>query len=207
MEMIGGTELEGLWFYWVGWIVWVITTFFMKKGKMRNWLAFLVLMLLNTAHLNLNIMSQEVTIGFLLLICLSYIASARLKVKTLVYIVICTIILCLAYVSFHLFSLYDPVWVVFNPKLMVGILLTYLVIILTRDLGNRFLLFTIGACHGEVVYQIILSTYQFPYTIGSLSFFDIVAVGIVLISLWSGLEIISSYFNHLQQKQAGERLG
>ncbi|MFD1738569.1 hypothetical protein ACFSCX_18765 [Bacillus salitolerans] len=199
--------MEGIWFYWIGWIGWVITTFIVGKGKVRTQVAILILVLLSFAHMKISILSHEISIGFLILLFVSYMMSAKLNNITLLYISICTIILGLAYVTFYLFSLFDPVWIVFNPTFMVSFILTYLVLLLTKQSLKRYIIFIIGICHGEVLYRVILSKIQFTQTIGTLLFFDIVAIGIFMISLWNGLELLSTYFNQLQQKQARERLG
>ncbi len=205
--MIGGMFLEGIWFYWFAWLGWIIITFFLKKGYYRTGLASIVLLLLITAHHSFSFLNINISTGFLLLLLITYVQAARIKNIKLLYILICTFILSFAFVSFHLFRLFDPVWVIFHPAFMVAIILTYLVLLLAKNMKERFITFLFGVCHGEVLYSVIMDYFSFPYRMGSLSFFDVVALGIMLISIWHGIERLSVTINQGISKTSKRKAG
>ncbi len=188
-------RLDGIWFYWFAWMGWIIITFHLQKGKLRSRLAIAVLVLISSAHINFLVYKMYVSVGFVFLLFLLYFEAARLKNMKLLYILICTFILTFAYVSFQLFRIFDPVWIIFHPVLMVTFILTYLVLILVKGMKERLLTFLFGICHGEILNSVIMQYFKFPYNLGDLLFFDVVAIGLVLISLWFGIERFSSSIN------------
>jgi hypothetical protein len=207
MEMIGGVAMEGIWFYWFAWMGWVIITFFFKKGKTRTKLSYLTLMLIITANLNVLYANNNISLGFLLMMIFGYISASRLPNRRLLYIFICTVILSLSFVSFHLFSIFDPVWVIFHPSFMLGFILTYLVLILVKNINERMVIFFLGICHGELLYGYIMKHFSFPYIFGSLSFFDLTAIGLLFISIWWGVEALSDYLNQSTTKTNKRKAG
>jgi hypothetical protein len=207
MEMIGGMVLEGIWFYWLAWLGWVVVTFFVKKGRLRTGLAYSLLLFIITAHQVVSIYQSTVSIGFLFMLMSVYLYAARLPNLKLLYAFICTIILTFSFVSFHLFRMFDPVWVIFHPSFMVALILTYLVLILNKNMAERILIFLFGLCHGEVLYSVIMERYSFPYIIGNLAFFDVAALGLLFISLWNGFELVSASFNQSTRKTNKRKAG
>jgi hypothetical protein len=207
MEMIGGMVMEGIWFYWLAWLGWVVVTFLAKKGKLRTWLSYSLLLFIITAHQVVLIYQSPVSIGFLFMMLCVYSYASRLPNHKLLYTFICTVILTFSFVSFHLFRMFDPVWVIFHPSFMVALILTYLVLTLIKNMRERILIFLFGLCHGEVLYSIIMERYSFPYIIGNLAFFDVVALGLLFISLWNGFELVSSSFNQSTRKTNKRKAG
>lgn len=63
----------------------------------------------------------------------------------------------------------------------------------------------LGAIQGEFLYALILSKYSFPYVIGSLTFLDVLSLSTILIVLWSGMELLASFyerhFNQLEREK------
>ncbi|MBM6619880.1 YphA family membrane protein [Bacillus suaedaesalsae] len=199
--------MEGIWFYWFTWIGWIIVTFFHKKNSTRTYLTILFLFLIITADISWVFINFEITLGYITLFISAFIYSSKIPNKKLPYLLICTLILTMAYVCFYLFSLFDPVWVLFNPKFMLGALLTYIVLLLMKEKELRFLTFAFGVCYGELVHFCIMKYYSFPYILGSLSFFDVAALGLLFISSWNGLEIVTSHFNHSMNKTNKRKAG
>jgi hypothetical protein len=90
---------------------------------------------------------------------------------------------------------------------MLAIILTYLVLILEKSTKERFIIFLLGVSHGELLYGYLMEYFLFPLKIGSLSFFDITAIGLLFISIWCGLETVSSYLNHSTSKSSKRKAG
>ncbi|MFZ3588634.1 YphA family membrane protein [Bacillus sp. DJP31] len=199
--------MEGISFYWFAWMGWIIITFFMKKGKLRTRLASLVLILLITAHHHSSFSKIEVSYGFIVLLLITYIQVAYMKNSKLLYILICTFILTFAYVSFQLFRLFDPIWVIFQPSFMVAFILIYLVLLLAKSRKERIIMFLFGVSHGEILYGVIMDYFRFPYSMGNLSFFDVVVFGIILLFMWDGIERLSAMFNQGISKTSKRKAG
>ncbi|KAA0550278.1 hypothetical protein FZW96_02770 [Bacillus sp. BGMRC 2118] len=200
--------MEGIWFYWFSWMGWIIVTFLLKKNRTRTIIAFILLFLIITANISGVVFHYfEVSLGYLILFISTFIFSSKLPNKKLPYLIICTMIISMAYVCFYLFSLFDPVWILFNPTFMLGTLLTYIVLLLQKEKGMRMLTFSFGVCYGEFVHFCVMKYHSFPYTLGGLSFFDVTAIGIVLISCWNTFETVSSHFNQSLNKVNKRKAG
>lgn len=112
----------------------------------------------------------------------------------------------LAYASFLLFELYDPIWVLFNRNWMVACALVYLCILLNSDKAQRFYTIVIGMIQGEFLYSIIVNKYSFPYPIGATAFLDALAVTLLVLYIWSLCETVTVYVGqqmnqHVRGKQ------
>ncbi|MEM5592481.1 hypothetical protein AAHH67_13550 [Niallia circulans] len=91
----------------------------------------------------------------------------------------------LAYVTYELMAIIDPVWV-FIPGvwLKTSILFTFL-ILLHKNIFCQILVLLIGSINGEMVLSFLIRNYQMDYSIGSMAFFDFLTLGLLgLISLY-----------------------
>jgi hydrogenase maturation factor len=91
-------------------------------------------------------------------------------------------------VTFHLFEIFDPIWIIFKKEWMMGITLWYLAILLQKTLKGRLLIVFAGAMQGEILYAFILNKFQFPYLIGTFAYFDVCSLTAVMLTGWSLLE-------------------
>lgn len=199
--------MEGIWFYWISWISWVVVTFFLKKDRVRLQLATIILILIIAAHYIVSFNQINVSAGFIIMFIMVYMFVSVIPNQRLIYFFICTIILSFAFVSFYLFKLFDPVWVVFEPTIMLAFILIYLVFLLEKGMKNRILLFIFGSTHGELLYAAVMNHFSFPHVMGSLSFFDALAVGLLFITLLKAFERLSAYFQQHTQKTNKRREG
>src|SRR5690625_414920 len=87
----------GLMFYWFSWLFWGITTFFMKKGRLRTLISALILMMLICS--NVEFLFGELVIFFpiLFLLVTSLLLYATLS-KPLHYF-FCSFILMIGYTA------------------------------------------------------------------------------------------------------------
>lgn len=197
--------MDGALFYWVAWISWVISTFFMKKTKLRlNVSACMLILLILTAH-SFTIENLTINIGLLFLLLVGYVIILPKSVFKLLYFYLTTLIITLLYVSFHIFSLIDPIWLLFDAKWMLAIGLVYFVIILQTKIKDRVFVLILGTCHGEILYGLIIGQYHFPIHIGSIVFFDFLSVCFILIQSWYSFETISRNFESYIQKNFKEK--
>jgi hypothetical protein len=96
----------------------------------------------------------------------------------------------LAYTSFLMFELYDPIWVLFDRNIMLAAIGFYLAILLHKNRHSRVLTLITGFLQGEVLFSAILWKFNFPYAISSLAFMDILIVSLAMLVAWSAVETI-----------------
>ncbi|MCC3358307.1 hypothetical protein [Bacillus sp. REN16] len=199
--------MDGAIFYWICWMAWVCSTFLMKKNKERLLLSilFLVTVILSPYSVGVGSIKINCSIFLLLLFCMKEI-SKRPK-KQVLYMLICILTISLAYCSFLMFELYDPVWLFFNRNLMLGAALIYVTLMLIKDLRLRMAGLLIGAIQGDILYGIIVNNVNFPYEIGSFVFLDVIAISFCFIFVWSSLEILLHHVDVMVQKNTKEKHG
>ncbi|MEH7236602.1 YphA family membrane protein [Bacillus sp. JJ1562] len=199
--------MEGAIFYWICWMAWVCSTFLMKKNKERLFLSILFLMTIILSPYYVVIGDIKINCSILVIIsyCLREISN-RPK-KQLLYLLICILTISLAYCSFLLFELFDPVWLLFNRNLMLGAVLIYVTIMLLKDFRLRLAGLLIGAIQGDILFGIIINNVNFPYEVGSFVFLDVISISFGFIFVWSSLEILLHHFDVMVQKNTKEKLG
>ncbi len=207
MGIMGGGDMEGVLFYWISWMAWVCSTFLMKKNKERLFLSilFLVTIILSPYYVGVGDIKINYSIFPILFFCIKEI-SKRPK-KQVFYMLICILTISLAYCSFLMFELYDPVWLFFNRNLMLGAALIYVTLMLLKDFRLRLVGLLVGAIQGDILYGIIINKVNFSYEIGSFVFLDVIAISFCFIFVWSSLEILLHHVDVLVQKNTKEKHG
>jgi hypothetical protein len=189
METLGGVYMDGSLFYWSLWSIWVYLTFIMDKKHPRRFgmsACILVIIILSEVHFTVD--NYHIYASGVFILALSYIILSREKNGALLYAIICSVIVTIAYVTFRIFEIFDPVWIIFPEIWMMGIGLFILVILLQNTLKGRLLVIISGTMHGEVCYALFLNRFQFSYPIGALGYFDICVLVTMLIFVWGFLE-------------------
>jgi hypothetical protein len=160
-------------------------------------LSVAILTLITLANTHFTLWKFEINLSGIVLIVYCYTALSGEKKKIISYLFICSFIVTIAYVTFHLFEIFDPVWLILKKEWMMGICLGYLAILLQKTLKGRLLIIISGTLQGEILYAYILSEYEFPYQISSFAYLDACALTVALLLGWSFVEFISAYFeNH-----------
>ena len=192
--------MEGTMFYWIYWTFWVYLTFMMEKqNPYRLKLSAIVLIIIIFSNYHFFIGSMEIYSSGLLLLIFSYIFLGQEKLGALLYLFVGSLIVSIAYVTFHLFEIFDPVWIIFKKEWMMGIVIGYLAILLQKNLKGRLLIVICGTMQGEFLYAFILSKYDFPYPIGAFAYLDACSLISALLASWSILENSGTFFqNHFQ---------
>lgn len=192
--------MEGLYFYGFSWAVWIISTFFLnKKDKNRLLYAGIILLIIIASPYSFTIENYSVSYVsfFLLLLCLVKVASLSFRSKC--YIFLTSLIIGIGYVTFQLFELFDPIWIIFKREWMLSLLLTYLSVLLHQKLIWRIITIVTGCIYGELLFAMIIHRFSFPYTIGSMTFLDICSLTTTMLFGWFGLKVVIGFFeNHYQ---------
>ncbi|RFB16988.1 hypothetical protein DZB84_11400 [Bacillus sp. HNG] len=199
--------MEGAVFYWICWMAWVCSTFFMKKNRERLLLSilFLVTIILSPYYIGIGGIKINCSIFLIFFFCMKEI-SKRPK-KQVLYMLICILTISLAYCSFLMFELYDPVWLLFNRNLMLGAALIYVTLMLLKDFRLRLAGVLIGSIQGDILYGIIVNNVNFSYEIGSFVFLDVISICFCFIFVWSSLEILLRHVDVMVQKNTKEKHG
>ncbi len=198
--------MEGSMFYFLFWCSWIYITFLMRKEHpYRTKLAAVVLIVIILADFSIPIGSLKVYAGGLFLLMTTYMSVKKEKGKSLAYFFICSFIIMIAYVTFRLFEIFDPVWLILKKEWMMGIILGYLAILLQKSVRGRLFVLISGTIQGEILYAYILSKYGFPYPIAGLGYLDSFSLTAALLILWSRMENLGFYFErHFNVAERGK---
>jgi hypothetical protein len=197
-------ELEGLLFYWSCWAFWIYLTFILEKqNPFRVKLAAIVLIALILSNIQFMVGEFEIQASGLFILGICYLFISQEKRGGIIYFFICSFIITIAYVTFHLFEIFDPIWIVFKKEWMMGIALWYLAILLQKTLKGRLIIIFAGGMQGEILYAYILNKFQFPYLIGEFAYLDVCSLTALLLAGWSTLEnagtILQNHFHFFEK--------
>jgi hypothetical protein len=194
--------MEGLYFYWIAWIGWVYTTFMMDKGRKRLLLSMLLLLIISLSTKDVLIKTYHLNVVHLLILVIPFTMIVKKTIAQKVYLLICSLTITIAYVTFQLFELFDPIWLFVDRKWMLAFLLVYLTLMLTKDRLSRMACLLIGSCQGELLYGFIINKFRFNYEIGSFSFLDVLSLSFLIVFVWLKLELFIQYVDELVQKNS-----
>jgi hypothetical protein len=177
----------------------------MPKVSERLKICAVILATIIFADRNITISHYSLNVAFLFLLIFGYFASTKLPKKSKIYLVITSLILTIGYVSFHLFELFDPIWVVFDRKWMLSLAIVYFVLMLTKTTKLRVLTAIIGSGQGEILYSVILQKFNFQDEIGSFHYLDVLSLSLFFLFVWTLIENAAFYFDQYAEKVSSER--
>lgn len=187
--------MAGFLFYWLTWSAWIYATFLLnKQNRYRFPVAMSLLILIILSPYSVPVVSYQLSVAscFLMVAGCAYFWNRRFSY--LLYTGIRILIVTLATASFHMMSLFDPVWLFFDRHWMQGILFTGLSLILFTGFAERIFSTVIGFIQADFLYATLLRSWGIRYPVGSMEFFDSLALTLCFISLWSGLEFLQQSF-------------
>ncbi|WP_066294234.1 YphA family membrane protein [Bacillus sp. FJAT-29937] len=201
--------MEGLTFYWLAWFFWVIATFFLKKDSfIRICSSLWLLVLIIISPYSFFLFNYEITYVSILFAGTLLVIISRFKRLTAAYVLLSSFIVMIAYVCFHLFALFDPVWLIFPRKWMLALFMIVLAIVLHSNKMYRLITILFGSIQGEFLYAYILNKYSFPHVIGSNAYLDGIMLSAALLGAWSCFEYLTSFYEkHINQveKEKGKQ--
>lgn len=199
--------MEGAMFYWISWAAWVYITFNMdKKNPYRLKLAATVLIVIILSNSHFTLGNYEINVSGLFLLMVSYLFLSQERLGALLYLFIGSLIVTISYVTFHLFEIFDPIWIIFKKEWMMGIAIGYLAILLQKNLKGRLLIAISGTMQGEFLFAFILSEIHFSNPIGAFAYLDVCFLIAALLAGWSFLENAGTIFqNHIPFFEKGKQ--
>ncbi|MCT8138877.1 hypothetical protein H1D32_14840 [Anaerobacillus sp. CMMVII] len=195
--------MEGVYFYWIFWIGWIYTTFMLDKTKKRIRITIALLLLIIFSNKYINVGAMEVNSGILFCLGYGYYLISHIKKKSILYSLSISLILTTSYVTFRLFQLYDPVWVMFHPTLKLSLILGLMTIFLIREQLIRIGLLFIAIAQGEIFYTVFLNSIVPQPVIGQLESLDIVAFTASICFVWFAFEkFVAMLDEYVKQRTA-----
>ncbi|QNF30688.1 YphA family membrane protein [Metabacillus elymi] len=199
--------MEGIFFYWLMWLAWVVTTFFMKKGKARIKLAIFIMLNIIISEFYMIIGDFYVRVSLLLFLLLGYYLAVKHKKQRIVSFYMTTLTLMFAYAGILLFRIYDPVWFLFDYRLIVSVAVSLLAIYLGKQTVQKYALYIISVCQGEFLYWFILGKFHKGLTIGTAAFLDMIVIGCLIIYICTISQQFIVFIEQTLQKPAKEKQG
>ena len=188
--------MEGVYFYWLAWIGWVWTTFFMNKDNpLRLKWAIMLLAVIFVAPFTVNVLIFELHLSAFAVAFFIFSETRRKKTGSFLYLFLSSFIIMLAYTSFLMFELFDPVWVLFDRKIMLGAAGFYLAVLLHKDRNDRILALVSGFLQGDILFSAVLWKFNFPYAAASMAFMDILFISLGLLLAWSAIESLIAFMS------------
>lgn len=173
--------MDGLFFYWVIWMAWVCMMFFVPKSvPFRVLVLFhlLVVMVLARYIVTIDSFSMQVSGVYIFgVVCVMIRKHSIMKLS--VFVCYC-ILMALAYASFYLFVLLDPVWVMIKPVYMLCVLMNYLAWLLMKEWKGRLVVLVTGMLLGDMLYAGLLTAQFLPYVSLSFAWHDTLALVMIV---------------------------
>ena len=192
--------MDGVFFYWVSWLVWISVMFFIPNTVAYRFdFLFHMLVTMILVGYTLEFSSFIVHISGIYLFLVLCVYMRKLSLMKTLEVVIGSIIVALAYASFQLFSLLDPIWLILKAPYLLCILLNYLILMLFKDWKRRMSVLLIGMILGEILYSGLLYLHSLDHVALSYAWHDHVVMVLTTNALWRVLELLSGYFFSLSQ--------
>lgn len=192
--------MDGVFFYWVSWLVWISVMFFIPNTVAYRFdFLFHLLATMILVGYTLEFSSYTVHISGIYLFLILCIYMRKLSLMKTLEVVIGSIIVALAYASFQLFSLLDPIWLILKAPYLLCILLNYLILMLFKDWKRRMSVLLVGMILGDIVYSGLLHFHSLNHVALSYAWHDHVVMVLTTNALWRVLELLSGYFFSLSQ--------
>lgn len=180
--------MEGIFFYWIVWIGWVYSTFLVAKTNKRIAVTIFLLFLIILSNKQLTLFS--ITFNWAILLCMGsgYLIISQRRWHFILYYLSVSLISTSAFVTFRLFQLYDPVWIIFDPTLKLSLILLFLMLLLVRDQKIRVGMLLITIAQGEIFYRLFLNRVVSEVSFSQFETLDIIAITIGMSYIWFGFE-------------------
>lgn len=178
--------MAGSIFLFCTWFLWIFTTFFMdKRNQKRTEYSIYLLLAIILSELNWEWQHVRFSILPLVVLVISFFYTSRLHWKKSMYCIVSSFFVMLAYITYELMAIIDPIWVFIPGVWLKASVLFILVILLHRNIVCQILILSIGSMMGDIVLSFVLRSYQMNYSIGSIHFFDSFMLGMLgMISLF-----------------------
>ncbi|MFU2017186.1 hypothetical protein ACM6Q7_19375 [Peribacillus butanolivorans] len=186
--------MDGILFYWMSWIVWVIVMYFIPKTvPFRFDFLFHLLAVMVLAGYNLEVSLLSIHMSGLYLIFILCVYIRKQSIIKIIELISGCLIITLAYASFQLFSMLDPIWLIMKPSYLLCIFLNYLILILFKNWKHRLFVLLVGLIMGDLVYSGLLVYHSLSYEALTYAWHDNTVLILCANVVWRLLELMSRY--------------
>lgn len=192
--------MDGIFFYWISWIVWVSIMFFIPKTvPFRFDVLFHLLAIMVLFGYTLEFFSFTVHLSGIYLMLILCVYVRKQPLLKILELITGSFIVTLAYASFQLFSILDPIWLFLKAPYLLCIFLNYLALILFKNWKQRLFVLAVGMILGDLVYSSLLYSHSMPYETLADAWHDHAVIVLGGAALWRVIELIIRYFFSLSQ--------
>lgn len=186
------------------WIFWIVVTFWMdKNSEYRYNFAVLSLSIIILFPVTVKLGVLQFSGPSLLLLLISYLVASKLSFKKQLYVLFSIISLMTGYAGFLLLELYDPVLIIIDRRIILSIVAFIIAfIIYPSSIQLRLIFLILGTILGDLIFAIILTKWNIPYTIGAVDSLDFLTVTTALIFINHFITRIHSYTKLHKNKKA-----
>lgn len=167
--------------YWLIWIIFIIVYFFMKNGMKRSLFLFWILLTIIATNIFININSTSVSMAFILLLCGAIIFYVTNSFS--IYKMIATFSIMIGYVSLLMWKKITPIWFFMPSYFMIPVLSVVVITFLLHDHYAQITAALVGITFGQLIYELIIISYQLNTIIGERVFFIHISITILFLIL------------------------
>lgn len=167
--------------YWLIWIIFIIVYFFMKNGMKRSLFLFWILLTIIATNIFININSTSVSMTFILLLCGAIIFYVTNSFS--IYKMIATFSIMIGYVSLLMWKKITPIWFFMPSYFMIPVLSVVVITFLLHDHYAQITAALVGITFGQLIYELIIISYQLNTIIGERVFFIHISITILFLIL------------------------
>lgn len=189
-------------YFWFCWILWVIVTFFMKKSRIRVYLAIWILLAIIFADYFIKWNHITVSVPFIFL----FLGAAGLLAffPRWLYLVASSFTVAIGYAAFLFWETISPVWLIMPRFMLITIIFGLLIGMLVKSYLAKIAVGLFGMAAGEFIFAWTLADYGLIVTLGDkpslLSFFILVLFFIFLHILQLGKEKMNEKAEKYKEK-------
>jgi hypothetical protein len=161
--------VEGLIFYC---ICSILIFGLVKTSDHRRKLVFILIGLVIFGRIQLTIDNSTIYLSYIILVLTSFYYVSFYTFYHQLYILICTLIVGMTYSSLFIIQIYDPASFIFNPFIMISLILLLTILILCKKNETRVLVLLIGFSLGEILNYLIFKSINLNYSFGTVAWLD-----------------------------------
>ncbi|QKY69216.1 hypothetical protein Len3610_05960 [Lentibacillus sp. CBA3610] len=151
----------------------------MSKTKLRTLLACWLLILILCSNIYIAVNDFQLAVSYLVLCAGAVILHT--KIAGMIFHVFGSFTIMIGYAGIFIFDTFTPLKLFFPSFLIISCILFMLITLITTGLWNRLACVLLGMAGGELLYNIVVSSYFATDVIGDKRFFDFILVVTVAI--------------------------
>lgn len=181
-------------FHWLGWLLIIIIYFFTNSVRTKYYYLYTMFLILLFIHMKIYIFLQiELTLAFIVLMMSAFVFYVQLRMSF--YDVFVTLTVVVSYVALLIWENVSPIWFVVHPMLMIPLIVCTLVIVLNESFVKRIAIVMLGLTIGQLLFNLILTSYGLYELLGGLTFFIMLFSHILLLFIVRTVSILKRIFN------------